>query len=325
MWPSPFSRFSCSLSLPDFAGGKVSSALFFLILAACLVEGLPTAVSSEPGSPEPPGFVRVRLVGPPARINDGDTFEADLDGDGKLSFPRERVRLLFVDTPELTESWKGMDREHGIPATQFLREALTRQPIFLWISKTHATGNYGRTLAVVYAGGHNVNLALIRAGHTPFDTRFGFPADYDRYARAEGEAFDARRGIWRQPGSRRRYLKRLRRQLKTPAGLRNPSFSAKIHRVSGFKPRALLERYVKLEGRVKSVRRFFKNGRLSVLLLQLERGGGKRYFPAVLYRRTAGKLRAETWAAGFLLRLEGFIQTYRGRPEMVVHYGRRID
>ncbi|MEE8434589.1 MAG: thermonuclease family protein [bacterium] len=259
------------------------------------------------------------------RINDGDTFEADLDGDGKLIFPRERVRLLFVDTPELTETWKGMDRKHGLPATEFLRQALTQPPIFLLIPKNRATGKYGRTLAVVYAGGRNVNLELIRAGHSPFDTRFRFPADYDRYARAEGEAFDAGRGIWRLPASRRRYLKRLRRELKTPAGRRNPSFSAKVYQASSFNPRGLLDRYVTLEGRVKKVRRIFKQDRLSLLLLQLERGGRKRFFTAVIYRRTAEKLRAESWDAEFRLRLEGFIETYRGRPQRVVHYGRRID
>ena len=361
---SPLSRFPCSLSIPGLAGSRFFSVLLLLILAACLGAGLPTAVSSElesselesselessepgcaepnrktvrggaarssmeiarKGIPEPLGFEKVRLATPPVRINDGDTFEADLDGDGKLSFPRERVRLLFVDTPELTETWKGMDRGHGLPAMEFLREALTRPPIFLLIPKNRATGKYGRTLAVVYAGGCNVNLGLIRAGHAPFDTRFRFPADYARYAKAEGEAFDARRGIWRLPDSRRRYLKRLRRELKTPAGRRNPSFSAGVYRASSFKPRGLLERYVKLEGRVKSGKRFFKQGRLSLLLLQLERGGRKRSFPVVIYRRTAEKLRADLWAAGVRLRLEGFIKTYRGQPQLVVHYGRRID
>lgn len=321
----PFSLFPSAPSIPGAPGSRIFSALLLLILAPCLLEGLPLAVSAETAPPESSGFRRVRLEGPPARINDGDTFEADLDGDGRLSFPRERVRLLFLDTPELSESWKGVDREHGLAAKEFLRQALARPPIFLLVPKRRATGKYGRTLAVVYAGGRNVNLGLIRAGHAPFDTRFGFPADYRRYARAEGEAFDARRGIWRLPASRRRYLKRLRRDLKTPAGRRNPAYLPKVYRASRFRPRGLLGRYLRLEGRVKNARPIFKRGRLNLLLLQLERGGRSRSFTAVLYRSTIEKLRAESWAAGARLRLEGFIETYRGRPQLVVHYGRKIE
>lgn len=330
MPPPLFFRFLSPLSIQGLTGSRIFSALFFLILAPCFAETLPIAVSAEHAPrdhrpPEPPGFGRVRIDGPPKRINDGDTFEADLDGDGKLTFPRERVRLLFVDTPELTGTGRGVDLRHGLPAREFLRQALARPPIFLLIPKSRATGKYGRTLAVVYAGGRNVNLGLIRAGHAPFDTRFRFPADYDGYARAEGEAFDARRGIWRLPASRRRYLKRQRRELKTPAGRRNPAYLHKVYRSSRFNPRGLLDRYVRLEGRVKKMRPFFKRGRLNLLLLQLERDGRKRFFPAVIYSRTIKKLGAESWVVDARVRLEGFINTYRGRPQMAVHYGRRIE
>ena len=150
-----------------------------------------------------------------------------------------------------------MDRVQGLQAMEVLREALHRPPILLLIPKNRATGKYGRTLAVVYAGGCNVNLGLIRAGHAPFDTRFRFPADYARYAKAEGEAFDARRGIWRLPDSRRRYLTRLRRELKTPAGRRNPSFSPVVYRASSFQPRGLFDGYAPRAGRGQIAWRWF--------------------------------------------------------------------
>ena len=38
------------------------------------------------------------------RVIDGDTFDADIDRNGLFSNPEERIRLLYVDTPELSES-----------------------------------------------------------------------------------------------------------------------------------------------------------------------------------------------------------------------------
>ena len=47
------------------------------------------------------------------RVIDGDTFDADIDRNGLFSNPEERIRLLYVDTPELSESHKGKDPKHG--------------------------------------------------------------------------------------------------------------------------------------------------------------------------------------------------------------------
>ena len=53
---------------------------------------------------------------------DGDTFEADLNRNGRIAGKQERVRLLYVDTPELNESHKGKDLQYGIPAKDFLKQ-----------------------------------------------------------------------------------------------------------------------------------------------------------------------------------------------------------
>ena len=37
---------------------------------------------------------------------DGDTFEADLNRNGRIAGKQERVRLLYVDTPELNDPIK---------------------------------------------------------------------------------------------------------------------------------------------------------------------------------------------------------------------------
>ena len=50
-----------------------------------------------------------------AEVIDGDTFDADLNRNGKFSNPEERIRLLYGDTPELSKSHKGKDPKFGLP------------------------------------------------------------------------------------------------------------------------------------------------------------------------------------------------------------------
>ena len=209
--------------------------------------------------PPTPFAGTLHLTSPPAYVNDGDTFEADLDGNGRLEFPRERVRLLYVDTPELTKSRKGQDVPRGMAARAFLERALADPPFTVRIPRTRPSDNFGRTLAVVEAAGTVVNVELIRMGHSYFDTRFGFPRDYSRYADAEAEAFAAERGIWSDAASRKAYLRRLRREFKTPRSAANPAFAPGPHVAGKFDPTSLLKRFVQVEGRLKE-RRFLSKG-----------------------------------------------------------------
>ena len=60
------------------------------------------------------------------RVIDGDTFDVDIDRKGLFSNPEERIRLLYVDTPELSESHKGKDIKQGLPAKAFLNSTLLK-------------------------------------------------------------------------------------------------------------------------------------------------------------------------------------------------------
>jgi micrococcal nuclease len=63
--------------------------------------------------------------------------------------------------------------------------------------KNYGTDRYNRTLAVVYAGGKNVNLEMIKAGLA--EVYRGKPApgfDNSPYERAENEAKSAGIGMW---------------------------------------------------------------------------------------------------------------------------------
>ena len=72
----------------------------------------------------PKGWNLISLKDLMLKTIDGDTFEADLNRNGRIAGKQERVRLLYVDTPELNESHKGKDLHYGIPAKDFLKQKL---------------------------------------------------------------------------------------------------------------------------------------------------------------------------------------------------------
>lgn len=262
----------------------------------------------------------ITLHSPPAHVNDGDTFEADLNENGRLDFPRERVRLLYVDTPELSDSRKGKDLRHGLPARAFLVSALQRLPITLTVDAARPVDRYGRTLALVSADGVGVNLRLIRRGHSYFDTRFGFPRDYERFAEAEGAAFEERKGIWSTTASRNAYLKRLRKEGKTPMARGNPLAGPGVLPAARAGLRLREGKFLRLTGRLLK-RRMLRNGAWKLYLA----GGGIVAGAAAevfVSRRVNAKLTVQGWPLGARMMMDGFAQLYRGTPQLVLHHGR---
>ena len=57
-----------------------------------------------------------------------------------------------------------------MPAKGFLNSVLRVKKAMLWVDLINRTGNYGRLLAVLKVKDHNINLALIKQGHSYFDT-----------------------------------------------------------------------------------------------------------------------------------------------------------
>ncbi len=120
----------------------------------------------------PRGWNLISLKDLKLKTIDGETFEADLNRNGRIAGKQERVRLLYVDTPELNESHKEKDLLHGIPAKDFLKQKLNTGRCSLWMDQENSRGNRGRLLGLVECSGININLELIREGHSYFDTRF---------------------------------------------------------------------------------------------------------------------------------------------------------
>lgn len=88
------------------------------------------------------------------RVIDGDTYILDVDLGFRIH-AKLHIRALGVDTPDRGEV--GYDE-----ATAFVTEFLTGKSITILTEKDKTT--FERWLAWVYADGHSVDTALIKAG-----------------------------------------------------------------------------------------------------------------------------------------------------------------
>ena len=77
----------------------------------------------------------------------------------------------------------------------FLKSAFLKGKAVLRVDPKNRKRDYGRLLVILEVRGYNVNLALIRHGHSYFDTRYSWPEGFRTYAMAEAHAFIKRLGI----------------------------------------------------------------------------------------------------------------------------------
>lgn len=112
------------------------------------------------------------------RVIDGDTLDVHCAG-----APRERVRLLRIDTPE-------RGRPGYEAASDALRALLGDGPVELEYEEpgVPVRDAYGRLLAYVVADGRVVNVEMVRGGWSPFWTRYGEGRLADTFREAEAEA-----------------------------------------------------------------------------------------------------------------------------------------
>lgn len=121
--------------------------------------------------------ITARIVG----VHDGDSITALAAGNQQL-----KVRLDGIDAPELKQPFSTQSK------------AALSALVFGKVVSLHVTGKdrYKRTLAVVVAGGVNVNRELLR---------LGLAWRYEAYSRdaallaAQNEAKAAKRGLWADP------------------------------------------------------------------------------------------------------------------------------
>ena len=125
-----------------------------------------------------------------ARVVDGDTILLD---------PKEKVRLIGVETPETVHPKKGVEC-FGQDAKAFTRAAVEGKQVRLVLDDANAArghkDRYGRTLGYLYLqDGMMLNAELIRLGFAHAYTRFPF-RHLVEFRRLEQEARGRGVGLW---------------------------------------------------------------------------------------------------------------------------------
>ena len=174
----------------------------FLVWTALAAFWVTLVVAATAHFPEEAGWLpdvaRATLEGRVIRVYDGDTVEVDL-GVGRL--PRyERVRLLGIDTPELSDPPEYYARE----AKGLLTRLVAHRRVRLEVVPGNERDGYGRLLAYIYVRRDgdwilvNGELLCLGAG----EPLFVGEERYSEYLiQCWVEAMAARRGKWgRYPG-----------------------------------------------------------------------------------------------------------------------------
>ncbi len=103
------------------------------------------------------------------KIIDGDTISCDLNNNGVIESPNEKIRFLQVDTPETKRSKQnptGKAQPFGLEAQAYTQKMTEAKVVYLEFDKK-IRDRYGRTLAWVYLqakGGESVNAGLLKLG-----------------------------------------------------------------------------------------------------------------------------------------------------------------
>ena len=126
-------------------------------------------------------------------VADGDTLTVRPATGG----PETRVRLLGIDAPELHSREAGRPDHWAHDARLYAERRAGRKTVTLRLEHGQTRDKYRRLLAYVYVGdADNLNLNLVRTGQAYADRRFHHSMR-PQFERAEAEARQAKRGLWK--------------------------------------------------------------------------------------------------------------------------------
>jgi endonuclease YncB( thermonuclease family) len=198
---------------------RTSILVSLIVAAVALVTRTPARADHAPPPGEAPGLVVGEFDLPRQPVVDGDTIHV-------VGLPKS-LRLLAIDTEETFKhdseradyraGWDGYlkkmrgDSPHPVKmATPLGEDAKTFAiQFFSGVDRVRLERDtpgqihdyYGRYLAYVFAKKDgkwvNYNLEAVRAGMTPYFTKYGYSRRFhDEFVAAEAEARAAKRGIW---------------------------------------------------------------------------------------------------------------------------------
>ena len=124
------------------------------------------------------------------RVFDGDTILVKgIDGE-------KTIRLLGIDAPETSKGKGEPGQPYSRKSQRHLAGLVLNRPVSL---KVYGRDRYGRSLAVVYCSGRDVNRAMLQAGLAEV-YRGRTPEAFDKapYLADEEQARRSQTGMWRQ-------------------------------------------------------------------------------------------------------------------------------
>ena len=144
------------------------------------------------------GWAERSVGGTVRHVVDGDTVVVQTAPRAKL-----RCRLVGIDAPEVSHRTRqgGMTpgQPYGPEAKRAMEQMALRRPV---TAEIHGQDRYRRSLCVLFAGGRNLNLELVRQGFAwaePERWSDAPPALRRELQAAEQEAWRAARGLWADP------------------------------------------------------------------------------------------------------------------------------
>ena len=94
------------------------------------------------------------------RVVDGDTVDVDIDLGFGMTYKKQRVRMMGIDTPE-SRTRDLEEKKFGLLAKEYLTEKLATEDLIVTTEVDNEKGNFGRILGWVWANGVNVNKQMI--------------------------------------------------------------------------------------------------------------------------------------------------------------------
>jgi micrococcal nuclease len=153
---------------------------FLLVIACCFISSCGSGYTKKDSD--------LYLV---TRVIDGDTFIID-DGTSK----GERVRLIGIDTPELSRSKNKENDYYAVEATDFMVDLVENKYVKL-VYDVNKKDRYQRTLAYVYLeDGTFVNALLVELGYAVVMTVPPNVKYADLYIELQQTARENKLGMW---------------------------------------------------------------------------------------------------------------------------------
>ena len=95
------------------------------------------------------------------KVVDGDTVDVDIDLGFGMTYKKQRVRLMGIDTPE-SRTRDLVEKLFGKASKKHLKELLCEGQVSL---VSHDKGKFGRILGELYVNGESINQKMIDDHH----------------------------------------------------------------------------------------------------------------------------------------------------------------